>query len=376
MSSLEIRPVTSARERAVFIQMPWKLYADDPCWVPPLLADQHEYLDPDRGPFFKHGHAQLWLALRDGEPVGRISAQVNPRYDSLFGADKGFFGFFECEDNAETAGLLFATVEDYLRAQGKRTVEGPFSFTVYDELGILVDGFDSMPSVMLSHNPSYYASLIERCGYTKAIDWFAFLGRRGQTDVALSERLLKLSDQIVKHRGLQLRHFDKRRYEQDANQVKSMFDVAWGENWGHVPMSSDEFKRVAKGMKHMIVPELSYIAEVDHRPVGFAISIYDVNPIIRRIQGKLFPLGWWQLKTGIKKMKRFRMLLMGVLQEYRGLGFEVAMYVTTIREAMRMHFEEAEMSVIVESNEAMIRSIEYLKTDRYKTYRIFCKELI
>lgn len=375
MSETEIRPVITARERAAFIKMPWTIYADDPCWVPPIIAEQKAFLSPSRGPFFRHGQAQLWLAVRNGQPVGRISAHTSSRYDAIYGPEKGFFGFFECEDDVSTARQLFHTAESYLRGLGKQIIEGPFSFTVYDEIGVLVEGFERMAAIMLPHNPAYYSCLLEACGYEKSVDWFAFLARRGRTDLALPERLELLSDRIQRRPGIHFRQIRLDRFRQDAEHIKQLFDVAWDKNWGHVPMSDEEFWRIARGLKLLIIPQLSFLAEMDGEPVGFAISIYDINPLLKKMNGRLFPFGFWHLLRGRKKVPRFRMLLMGIHRNYRGLGLEVAFYVKTIQQAMRMHFQEAELSVIVETNQPMLKSIEYLDTDRYKTYRIYHKRL-
>lgn len=373
MRSIEIRPVESAKDRIAFIKMPWHLYRDDPCWIPPVILDQKGIISPKTGPFYRHGEAKLWMAWRDGRPVGRISSHFSPRHDELNGGAKGYFGFFECEESQDTADALFAVAEEYLRSRGRTSMEGPYNFTIYDELGILVDGFDSAPSIMVRHNHAYYQSLVENSGFTKAVDWFVF--RTTNIAQQLTDRMQRIAQLIASRNNINIRQIRLKDYSKDAAHVKRLFDLAWRENWGHVPMSDDEFAQGAKMLKMLIVPELSYIVEVNGEAVGIAISVYDINPIIKQINGRLFPFGILRLLRGIKKMDRYRMILMGVDPKHRGRGYEIAMYVKAILKTIEMGFEQAEMSLILENNEPMIKSLRQLSTRREKTFRIYTKPL-
>ncbi len=375
MSQVQIVAVETSKERKQFARLPGILHSDDPNWVPPIMGEVLKQLDPRRGPYFTHGKAKFWIAQRHGVPVGRISAHFSPRYDDYMGGKKGFFGFFACENSKETAAALFDTAEAHLLASGRDEIEGPYCFTVYDELGVLVEGFDSAPAIMVSHNPRYYADLVEYCGYSKSIDWLAYRGKRGEIDTHLSPRVVNLADQISATRRLKLRPVVKSDFKAEARLVKNVFESAWDKNWGHVPMSDAEFWAMAEGLKQVIVPELSLIAEVDGQVVGMAVSIYDVNPIIKRIDGKLFPFGFLHLLRGVKQSKRFRLLLMGILPRHRGRGYEVALYVNIIRKAIDMGFDEAECSLIVENNNAMVRSIENLNAKLSKRLRLYQKSL-
>lgn len=374
MSGLEIKPVTTARERSAFIKMPWLLYEDDPHWVPPLIADQKEFLDPGKGVFFQHGEARLWIAYRGSRPVGRISAQVNHRHDELYDDAKGFFGFFECADDQQAATALFETAETYLREKKRKLVEGPFNFSIYDEIGVLIDGFDTDPYVLNLHNPPYYQKLIEAAGYDKSVDWYAFRATRGM-DSAVPPKLLKLRDRIVKRRGITIRNMDPKHFDDEAAMVKKVFDQAWDRNWGHVPMTDAEFARVSDAIKRLIIPELSFFAMVKGEVAGFALSLYDANVIAKQINGRLFPFGFIKFLSQMKKIDRFRLILLGVLEEHRNRGYEIVFITNVIEQAHKMHFNEAEMSLIVENNDPMLRSLEHLPVERYKTYRIFQKEL-
>jgi GNAT superfamily N-acetyltransferase len=376
MPPIEIRPVRSARERAAFIRMAWQFYREDPHWVPPLISDQAAFLNPARGPFFDHGAAELFMAFRDGSPAGRISAQVNRRADELLGDRKGYVGFFECENRQETADALFRAADLWLASQGRRTVEGPMSFSVYDELGILVEGFDTDPYVLTSHNPPYYQGLFESGGWEKAVDWHGFRGTAEVFRRELDPRYEALARRVLKRAGLTLRPADMRHHlDREAGIVKRIFDSAWSRNWGHVPLTDREFDRLKEGVKQFVAPELTCFVELEGKPVGFALSVYDANQAVKKVNGRLFPLGFLTLLASMKRTKRFRLVLMGVLEEYRGQGLEIAMYTHVIQEGLRRGFQEVETSLIVETNTPMISSVQRLPMERYRTWRVYRKDL-
>jgi GNAT superfamily N-acetyltransferase len=376
MLPIEIRRVRSKKDRAAFVTMPWKLYGNDRHWVPPLIGDQKAFIDPARGVFFEHGEAELFLAYRGAEPVGRISAQVNTRYDEYFSDGKGFVGFFECEDNGETAQALFQSAAGWLRGKGRTVMEGPMSFGVYDETGVLIQGFDTDPYVLTSHNPPYYQNLFEQNGWEKSIDWYAFRGRASVFKKELSPRYFILSQRVLKRDGILIRTADmKGHLDREAEIVQRIFAEAWNGNWGHVPLSDREFERLKDGVKQFVIPELTFIVELDGKPIAFALAIYDANVAVKKVNGRLFPFGFITLLATMKKTRRFRLVLMGVLPKYRHQGIEIAMYSHVIQEGMRLGFEEVEMSMIVESNEAMVSSAERMPVERYRTWRIYRKDV-
>ncbi len=376
MLPIEIRRVRTKSDRSTFVKMVFPLYESDPLWVPPLIGEQIEFIDPEKGVFFEHGEAELFLAYRGDKPVGRISAHVNRRYDELYGAGRGFFGFFECENSQDTADALLSSAQRWLRSKGRTSAEGPMSFGVYDELGILIDGFDTPPYLLTVHNPPYYRELLEKAGWEKDVDWYAFRGRKGVTDSRLDPKYFKLTEKVMKRDGITLRPMDvKGNMEREAGIVKSIFARAWDENWGHVPLSDAEFERFKKSLVSIVIPELSLVAELDGKPVAMTLSAYDANAAMRKTGGRLFPFGFITLLTGIKKTDRFRLILMGVLEEYRNQGIEIAMYTRVIEDGIKMGFRESEMSMIVENNQKMLSSIERLPVERYKTWRVFKKDL-
>jgi GNAT superfamily N-acetyltransferase len=376
MLPIEIRRADTPRERAVFVKMAWQFYGDDPHWVPPLIGDQLHFIDPARGVFYEHGEVALFLAYRGREPVGRISAQVNHLYDTYFQDGKGFVGFFECEDNSETARALFGAAAAWLRARGQHVMEGPMSFGVYDETGILVQGFATDPYVMTGHNPPYYQRLFEEAGWEKSIDWYAFRGRADVFKKELDPRYFTLAQRVLRRPGISVRTLDlKHHLERDAGIVREIFATAWNRNWGHVPLTEKEFDRLKDGVKQFVVTELSFIVELNGRPIAFALSIYDANQAVKKINGRLFPFGFVRLLATMKRTRRFRLILMGVLEEYRGQGIELALYTHVIEEGLRRGFTEVECSMVVESNEPMINSVQRMPVERYRTWRIYRKDL-
>ena len=372
--AITISRAGTPRERARFIKMPWQIYRDDPHWVPPIIADQRQFLDPRRGMFFDHGEAAIFTAARDGVLVGRISAHVNHTHEERFRDGKGFFGFFECVDDQIVADALFRTAEGWLRDRGKRSCEGPLSFAIYDEVGILVDGFDSDPYVLNVHNPPYYPRLVEGAGYRKSVDWYAY---RGSFDdyPNLDERLQRLCDRALERSGVTFRALDMRRLDREAEIVKEIFHAAWDENWGHVPFSDREFLRLKDALKMIVAPELSLFAEKDGRPVGIALTLYDANQAARRINGRLYPFVFLTFLRNVRRTDRIRQFAMGVLSEFRGRGIEIALYMTIARRGFQMGLREVEMSLIVENNDAMNDTMKHLPAEIYKTYRIYGKDL-
>jgi len=316
MLPVEIRRVKTSKDRAVFVTMPWKLYRNDPHWVPPLVADQKAFIDPERGTFFEHGKAELFLAYRGTEPVGRISAHVNSRYDEFFPDGKGFIGFFECEDDRETARSLFTAAEGWLAGQGRHVAEGPMSFGVYDETGILTKGYDTDPYVMTGHTLPYYPRLFEENGWEKAVDWHAFLARASVFRKELDPRYFRLSQRVLRRDGITVRRADlKHHLEREAAIVKEIFREAWSGNWGHVPLSDHEWDRLKEGVRHFVVDELTFIVELEGKPIGFALAVYDANVAVKKINGRLFPIGFIRLLATMKKTRRFRLVLMCLLDK-------------------------------------------------------------
>jgi GNAT superfamily N-acetyltransferase len=374
MSSLTIKEVLTSRQRLSFIKMPWRIYRGDPHWVPPLIAEQREFLNPRKGVFFDHGEARLFLAHRAGETVGRISAHINSVHDEMYGQEKGFFGFFECVNDQETANALFKKAADYAASRGRRMLEGPLSFGIYDEVGILVKGFDNDPYVMNVHNPPYYRELLENAGFEKSVDWYAYRGLL-KDYVNLDKRLFRLMERTFERSGIEIRACRENKIPEEAEIVRRIFHSAWERNWGHVPFTEGEWKRMVKALKAIVVPELTLIAEKDGQPVGFTLTAYDANETVKKLNGRLFPFGFIGLLISLKKTKRIRFILMGIMEEFRSRGIENALMLMVARRAFELGFEEIEMSLIVETNQPMVGAMKHFPVDISKVYRIYQKEI-
>ncbi len=330
-------------------------------------------MDPRTGPFFEYGQAQLFLAYRDNVPVGRISAHINPRHDACQGKGQGFFGFFECANDPSVAAPLFDAAENWLRDHDCAVMEGPYSFGVYDEIGVLLDGQEHDPYVLTSYNPDYYGHLLESCGFQKSVDWYAYRVSTSCGPEILTPRHCRIRDRIMAQGRVKMRPIDpKRQFHQDVLAIKKIFSSAWMRNWGHVPMSDAEFHRMVGLLRYVVSPELSMMAEVDGVPVGCSIVIRDVNSVLKELNGRILPFGWWKLLRNRQHTSRCRLILMGLMEEYRGRGYDLCFYLHLAEHARRHGMDEVELSLIVETNRALIDVLEHLSgVQRYKTFRIY-----
>lgn len=372
MGKISIRRVETRKDLHRFITLPWKIYEGNPHWVPPLLSEQKYLLNREKGPFFEIGQAEYFLALRGEEPVGRISAHINHQWNQHYQDEKGFFGFFECIEDEEVAASLFQVAEEWLRRRGKTSVLGPMSFSIYDELGLLVDSFDQDPVVLLTYNPAYYIHLIEKQGFAKAIDWYAYL----MTDqTPINPVLFEVRDRVLRRNGMVIRHANLSRFKEEAVKAKAIFNEAWSENWGHLPFTDTQFDHLAKGLRMILDERLLFFGEIMGKPIGVCVSIPDVNQALKGINGRLLPFGWFRLLRGLKKVKKLRTIIMGVKKEHRHTGIDVAFYVETIEKGKALGYTESECSLVVETNTWMRKALEDLGAKIYKTYRLYEKAL-
>jgi len=378
-TDLRIEQVGDAAGIESFIRVPFALYADDPQWVAPLIVERRDHLNPRKNPYFDHAEVAYWLALRDGRAVGRISAQVDAAYLDRHHDATGHFGFIEGIDDGAVFKGLFAAAEGWLRERGMTRARGPFSLSINDQAGLLVDGHDSPPSMMMGHAPPYYAERVEAEGYAKAKDLFAYRYAAAQTfppgPAALVKRARRSSP-------INLRHLDTTRYQADLDIILDIFNDAWSDNWGFVPFTPAEISHLAKSMKPLIRDKLVAIIEVDGEPAAMAVSLPNLNEAIASLDGRLLPFGWakllWRLKIG--RMRSARVLLMGVRRKYHNSPLGSALAFTAIgaiyRELTAAGFDYAEMSWVLENNLVMRRMIEACGARHYKTYRVYEKALV
>lgn len=376
--ALAIERVASRRQRDAFLAVPAAIYADDPNWVAPLLLERKRYLDTGRNPYFAHAEAAFWLVRRGDRPVGRISAQVNRAHLAQHHDRTGHFGFLEATDDAEVFALLLTTAQTWLRRRGMARILGPFSLSINDECGLLVEGFDRKPFLMMGHARPYYRSRIEALGYRKAKDLICYAFDPGAPLPAAAETVLK---RLGKEDRLTFRPLDMAHLERDVRAVVDIFNDAWSRHWGFVPFSERELAHLAASLRPLIRPAFTCIAEIEGRPVAFAISLPNLNEAIADLGGRLFPLGWakllWRLK--VRGVKSARMPMMGVRRSYQASALGMALAVGVIEAVRREHARagttEAELSWILEDNQPVRRLIEMLGGRISKVYRTYCKEL-
>ena len=372
----EVRKVRDKASLDEFIRMPWHVYAGDPNWVPPLMIERREALAP-KNPFFRHAEWQAWVAYRAGLPVGRISAQIDRLYLEIHDPTAGFFGLIEAVDDAEVFEALFSAAENWLVSKGMKRVLGPFNLGINQEMGLLVEGFDTPPYIMMGHARPYYARAIEALGYRPVQDTLAYelsTDRFGMP-AAMKKLLQRQANRIT------ARHFDKKNRDADLESMREIFNDAWSRNWGFVPFTEAEFKAVGKELLNLIPEEYIRFAEVDGRPAAFIAMLPNVNESIADLDGRLMPFGWakllWRLK--VRGPKTARVVLMGVRQEFQFTRLGPALAFLTIEgleePAKRRGVERVEMSWILESNKGTRNLIEQISGRITKRYRIYGREL-
>ncbi|MBI2901400.1 MAG: GNAT family N-acetyltransferase [Planctomycetes bacterium] len=370
---VEISTVRSARDLDTFLRLPWRIYRQDSNWVPPLLSSERKILDRARNPFWAHAEAEHFLARRGGEPVGRVSAILNPRHNEVHGGKTGFFGWFECEQDPEAAQPLLRAAEEWLRSKGMESSLGPANPSLNDTAGMLVDGYEWPPFILMTHNPRYYADLVAGAGYRKAMDLLAYLIVHTDVD---REKVDRIAERVRSSAKISLRTIDMGRFEEELRLVTEIYNDAWEKNWGFVPMSQEEIRFAAEDMKAIVLPELVYFAEVGGEVAGFALALPNINLALKKCNGRLWPFGWFHfLKFRLRKIPTFRVVALGIRKKFQSLGLGTLFYQKYLDQHPERGYVAAEMSWILESNEAMNRPARLMGGKHYKTYRMYEKGL-
>jgi hypothetical protein len=377
-SMLTVRPIKAAHDTETFLRLPWSLYADDPNWVPPLLSELRARLDTRKNPYFEHAQAAMFLAERNGKPVGRITAQICQLAQKHQREGDGHFGFFECEASQATADALFAAAEAWLAARGMQRMVGPFNFSIYDEAGLLIDGFHRPPSVFMGHNLPSYDQLFQGSGFEKEMDVYAYY-----IDIQkeYNERIQRILQATRRNTNIHLRCVDKRHLNKDLEGLMQLFNESWADNWGHVPMTKAEVNELGKLVRRLFNTDAIVLAEIDGQVAGFIVIIPNLNEIIRDLNGKLFPLGWLKLLYRLKfsKCSSVRMPLMGVRKDLHNTSTGAAIVFQMIDRCREMNLpkgvKHCEFSWILETNTAMRDILCAWGTELDKTYRIYSKPL-
>ena len=374
MSGVVVRPVATRRDLATFIRLPERLYSNQPNWVAPLRFERRQFLDRGKNPYFQHARAEYFLAERDGRPVGRITAQVDHRFQEIQSSRGGHFGFFECERDPEAAAALIDAAERWLVAQGCDAMVGPQDFTMNDECGVLVEGHERPPIIGTGWHHPYYAELIEGAGLAKAMDLYMW-----ELHIEGREKVLpiiwELADKLEPEHGITIRHASKRDLEAEMHRFVAIYNVAWERNWGFSPLTEAEIAHAAKTLKPILDENWMMFAEKDGEAIGVAVTVPDFNQVLAKLHGRLLPFGWIKALRARKSVDRVRVGFLGVKPEYQHAGVAAGLY--------KEHFDMAavtpqswgEMGWILETNDAMNRAMEAMGGQIVRRYRLYERPL-
>jgi GNAT superfamily N-acetyltransferase len=367
LQDIQIDKVDDGKALKEFVELPYTLCRDEPHWVAPLRIAVKELLDRKKHPFYADAEAEFFLARRDGKVQGRVAAILNKAHNRFQQENAGFFGFFESVNDPVVATALLQQARKWLFERGATVMRGPVSPSTNYECGMLIDGFDSDPMVMMPYNPRYYPVLMDQVGLRKAKDLYAYSSHSQRIDM---KKIGRIADRVLGH-GVTVRPIDMKHFEAEVERVWEVYGSAWSRNWGFVPMSKEEFFLQGKEMKQILKPELVLIGEVGGRVVGFALALPDINQALKPAKGKLLPTGIVKILYHQRLIRNVRVLALGVVEEYRASGLGAGFYATLVRNAQRLGYGNCEMSWILEDNVLMNRSLELMGAKRYKTYRIY-----
>lgn len=370
MSKIEIVEVESKKQVDQFINYPNQLYRDDPNYVAPLKVERREFFDLDKNPFYRFAKVKLFMAQKDGRICGRIATCVNFHHNDFQEELVGAFGFFDCPDDYEIASMLLKVAMITLKREGMEKMRGPLNFSTNHECGFLVDGFDSPPVVMMTYNPSYLPALAEKFGLKKIMD---LLAMNFDFKEEIPPRIQKVNDYAMKKNNITVRQFNPSDFDGEVRRLRDVYNQAWEKNWGFVPMNEEEFIHTTKTMKQIYDPRLIHIAEADGKPVGFSMSLPDINQALKYLKGSLFPFGIFKLfwHTKIRnKINTLRVVTFGVIPEVKNKGVDSMVYINSYIAAKKSGYKFAEISWILETNDLMVKGAINMGGKLYKRYRI------
>lgn len=375
-ADVTITKVETADQKKAFILFQYEVYKNDPKFVPPLQIDREVVFNPKKNPFFDHAKTELFLARRGGKIVGRIAAIDDPRYNEFHNAKVGWFGMFECIDDAGVARALLDTAEAWVKARGMTEILGPANFSSNSEWSFLIEGFDTDPVLMMTYNPKYYPALMDACGYAKAKDLYAYWLDMAE---APPERVSRIAEKVRAREGITVRPANMKDWDNEVKRIKEVYNAAWEKNWGFVPMTDREFDHLAKDLKMILIPELTLIAEVKGEAVAFCITLPDANQAIKEANGKLttfgLPIGLAKMLLKLKKIKTGRLAIMGIKAGFRKRGLDSVLFLDTFNASRKKGWRGGEISWTLEDNTLVNRAIEAFGGKKYKTYRVYGKPL-
>lgn len=374
-AGLTIEPAKAPGDIEQYIRFPFGLYRGYAHWVPPLLMERRDFLNPGKNPVYEYAEIQPFLARRGATVVGTVTALKNRRYCEFHPAERqvGFFGLYECERDADTSRALLAAAGEWLKARGSSVMRGPTNFTTNDVLGLLVDGFDDDPAILMPYNPPYYTEQFEASGLRKVKDLYALEVKAAD----YKGQLERLAQKVLSGGRVKVRPVDLSRWHEELAFVRRCYNEAWANNWGFVPWTDRELAALAKELKPLIDRRLAFVGEVDGAPAAISIAVPDANEALKLARGSLFPLGLlkilWRVK--VAGCKRMRVLALGVLPQYRRLGLDGLLIQRTIQNGIPLGYERAEVGWILEDNEAMLQPLTHIDAHRTKTYRVYDRAL-
>ncbi|PQO46321.1 GNAT family N-acetyltransferase [Blastopirellula marina] len=370
MSTISIEPVQTGRQQKEFLDFAWKLYREDPLWIPPLRQNIKELVNFVPHPFYVRNRVQCFLARREGEVVGRIAAILNVGHNERYHEQRGFWGFFESIDDSEVSGALFDAVKGWFAEQDIHKMRGPVNPSLNHEIGTLVEGFDTSPAFMMTYNPPYYEKLIVDYGYEKTQDLYAYWGHLNMLE-GLDPKLKFIVDEAKSRFNLKLRRMDRSRFKEDVYTFLDIYNRSLVGTWGFVPIDKAEVDKMAADLKHLLVPELTSVCEVDGQVIGSMFGMLDYNPRIKKIDGRLFPFGFMRLLWNKKAIKNMRLISTNVVPEYQRWGIGLVILERLVPDLKAWGVEEVEFSWVLESNHLSRASLERGGAKRSKTYRMY-----
>jgi len=371
---IKIIPINwkNKKELNVFLKFPWKIYKNDPHWVPPLLFDLKNRFKP-KFSFFEFGEIQLFMAQENGEFVGRIAAIKNDMYNKVHEDKTGFFGYFECIDNQAVANSLFDTAKEWLIGKGLTIMHGPASPSSNHDYGLLVEGFDDSPRLMTTYNPKYYIPLVENYGLKKTMGLLAY--KMKKENVMDNEKMKRVAEIAKTRYNLNVRPINMKKVREEVQHIKNIWNEAWVHNYGFVPLTNKEIDELADDIRPIAEPSLILFGEIDNKVIGVAVAVLDFNHVFKQMNGRLLPFNFLKVFTKKKEIKWMRIIVLGILPKYQRKGIDAAFYKTIIENGFKLNIDYAEASWILEDNEMMKRGMEVVNGEIYKRYNIYEKTL-
>ncbi len=374
-ATISVKPVTTKAELNRFVKLPWKIHAGDPLWAAPVLFDVKMRLSRKHNPYFEHAEAEYFTAYRDGEPVGRITAQIDENHDMHWGGKTGHIGWFESVNDTDVSRALFDAAGKWLSERGRDKMQGPYNFNINDECGLFIEGFDTPPMVLMTHHPPHYKRLFEDYGFEKAQDLFAY---RMDATVDAPDDVKNYAETIREREGVVIRQWDLKNWRRELDKFHDVYNSAWQKNWGMVRLTEKELNAHSIELRFLLDPGLAFFAETrDGQVMGASLTLPNFNEYFTKLNGhvyNLLPFDWWGMLVK-KRYKSCRVFALGVKEEFRRSGVGAVFYHDTLMAAKRRGYQWGEMSWILESNDAMNRAIRHMGAEVYKTYRIFEKDL-